>query len=1111
MNKPATGFTGFGQPQTSVAPLGGSAFGQTTSLFGQNQQQKPGGFFSNTGTNQSTGLFGNTNTGFGTGSTLGGGIGGFGMNSSLGGLGQQNNSFGAQQQQSPPIHQQVLQMASSPYGDNPIYKDLKPSTASEDALKVTNPAAQKVMLESLSNKYKVSPAMGNAVRVKPIGKLSKKSLFDGLEEYDASLVESFTFKPNAKRLIIKPKGSPATKPLQESNTTLDDSLRLKGGQNVGVLTPDKPQHLDTSERFDNVIPTQAQPLVDNGRRVSWLQTVQFDKAKEGTLMETTLRELVTGGPEKQPTSRISSPFSPSTTTTSPAHSKGFENESSTDLSLGTQTPDQSLLNTSRPPPVDQDRPPHPTGIVLTRQGYYTIPSLDDLASIMDEQGRCVTSNFTIGRKGYGNVYFNETFDVAGLNLDEIVHFRHKEVIIYPDDEKKPPIGQALNRKAQVTLDQVWPQDKTLHEPIKDADRLQSMNFEGKLRRVCDKSDTRFLEYRPDTGSWVFKVDHFSKYGLTDSDEEESAPTDPKQLKLGAEAAAKKAETADKNGNVAQNGKETGHKLGGVQQKALLSSIYDMDQRKLGGFINDHDFTLDYMENTSQGNKSDFLSTSSAMDMDIDVNPHKLQLMKASFFADDEYDGRSVVTDTSESCGSVDQIVPNRGYGRSAHNYLSSGALSSISEDQQMDDDILTSVGSLKSSATSGAKQTRDPVYQQVTRMRQPEGPRSAPLIIKPHIFYETGVDMAIPLNKSFLSTMKNTKIDPIFFNGRCFRTGWGPHSTLQLTKSSELAEDDGSQKLLHISKHCHGRQSSDYTRSLINRIQFPSNDRIKHFSESIIPHLNIELDHDLIRRDSDMECPYFTANGGLKALEKHAKLAQTLGHLTTLDSYAASVWSLCASLWGDREELEGQPELGHNVVMFRRDMFSEWLEDVITDADLLSIRPQGHSSYLDQLLDLLFSHKVADACEIAISNNDYNLSLLLSQLSGGSAVKQLVNHQLALWQDVEADKYIEEKRLRALMIVAGLPIFESNQGVINIFDDMDWIKALAYHLWYLSSPTSSITDALYSYEQTLEATNIDEISPKPVYADKYAAKTEKPIKDLRHHILHLYSKKSHPM
>ena len=39
-------------------------------------------------------------------------------------------------------------------------------------------------------------------------------------------------------------------------------------------------------------------------------------------------------------------------------------------------------------------------------------------------------------------------------MDEIVFFRHKEVIVYPDDNNKPPLGEALNKKAQITLDKV---------------------------------------------------------------------------------------------------------------------------------------------------------------------------------------------------------------------------------------------------------------------------------------------------------------------------------------------------------------------------------------------------------------------------------------------------------------------------------------------------------------------------------------------------------------------------------------------------------------------------------------------------------------------------------
>lgn len=164
--------------------------------------------------------------------------------------------------------------------------------------------------------------------------------------------------------------------------------------------------------------------------------------------------------------------------------------------------------------------------------------MDDLKSYLAEDGTCIVPNFTVGREGYGNVYFGKEMDVAGLNLDEIVHFRNKEVIIYPDDDNKPPIGQGLNREAQITLDQVWPLDKSKHEPIKDPEQLAEMDWEGRLRRVCNKNSTRFVEFRPETGSWVFRVKHFSKYGLNDSDEdEELAAIEAKKAKITAKSAA----------------------------------------------------------------------------------------------------------------------------------------------------------------------------------------------------------------------------------------------------------------------------------------------------------------------------------------------------------------------------------------------------------------------------------------------------------------------------------------------------------------------------------------------------------------------------------------------
>lgn len=63
-------------------------------------------------------------------------------------------------------------------------------------------------------------------------------------------------------------------------------------------------------------------------------------------------------------------------------------------------------------------------------------------------------------------------------------------------------------------------------------------------------------------------------------------------------------------------------------------------------------------------------------------------------------------------------------------------------------------------------------------------------------------------------------------------------------------------------------------------------------------------------------------------------------------------------------------------------------------------------------------------------------------------------------------------------------------------------------MWYLCSPTASITDALVRYE---EASLNDAAGPLPPYKNEYDINASIEIQDIRYHILKLYSKRSHPI
>ena len=73
-----------------------------------------------------------------------------------------------------------------------------------------------------------------------------------------------------------------------------------------------------------------------------------------------------------------------------------------------------------------------------------------------------------------------------------------------------------------TLAVKWELGLVIHTyvPPQDPGRLQLMKYSEKLQRSTAKIGAKFIDYVSESGSWVFEVEHFSKYRLLDDDSDD---------------------------------------------------------------------------------------------------------------------------------------------------------------------------------------------------------------------------------------------------------------------------------------------------------------------------------------------------------------------------------------------------------------------------------------------------------------------------------------------------------------------------------------------------------------------------------------------------------------
>ncbi|XP_024907344.1 nuclear pore complex protein Nup98-Nup96 isoform X4 [Pteropus alecto] len=1109
-----TGTGLFGQTNTGFGAVGSTLFGNNKlTTFGTSTTSAPsfgttsGGLFGNKptltlGTNTNTSNFGfGTNTSGNSlfGSKPGPGTLGTGLSAGFGTALTDPNASAAQQAV---LQQHINSLTYSPFGDSPLFRNpMSDPKKKEERLKPTNPAAQKAL--TTPTHYKLTPRPATRVRPKALQTTgtAKSHLFDGLDDDEPSLANgAFMPKKSIKKLVLKNlNNSNLFSPVnRDSEDLASPSDYPENGERFSFLS--KP--VDENHQQDGDDDSLVSRFYTNPIAKPIPQTPESAGNKhnssssvDDTIVALNMRAALRNGLEGS------------------SEETSFHEES---------------LQDDREEVENSTYHMHPAGIVLTKVGYYTIPSMDDLAKITNEKGECVVSDFTIGRKGYGSIYFEGDVNLTNLNLDDIVHIRRKEVIVYLDDNQKPPVGEGLNRKAEVTLDGVWPTDKTSRCLIKSPDRLADINYEGRLEAVSRKQGAQFKEYRPETGSWVFKVSHFSKYGLQDSDEEEEerpSKASTKKLKTAPLPPASQATPFQ----MALNGKPAPPPQSQSPEVEQLGRVVELDSDMV-------DITqepvLDSMLEESVPEDQEPVSASTHIASSLGINPHVLQIMKASLLADED---------------DVDLVLDQR-YSRLPSKVDTSQEICSprlpISASHSSKSRSLVG-GLLQSKFTSGAFFSPSASVQEYHTPRTSSlmtVPSTSPWSVPPPLSSVFTVPSPapeiqlktvgtrrqpglVPLEKSVTFGKGKLLMDMALFMGRSFRVGWGPNWTLansgeQLSASHEL-ENHQTADSMEYGFLPNPVAVKSLTESPFKVHLEKLSLRQKKLDEDLqlyqIP-LELKLKHSTVHVDE--LCPLIVPNPGVAVIHDYADwVKEASGNLleAQIVKHWSLTWTLCEALWGHLKELDSQLDEPSEYiqVLERRRAFSRWLSHTAAPQIEEEVSLTRRDNPVGAVFSYLTGKRISEACSLAQQSGDHRLALLLSQLVGSQSVRELLTMQLVDWHQLQADSFIHDERLRIFALVAGKPVWQlSEQKQINVCSQLDWKRSLAVHLWYLLPPTASISRALSMYEEAFQNSSEGDryaCSPLPSYLEGSGCVVEeeqdsqRPLQDVCFHLLKLYS------
>ncbi|KAL9614351.1 MAG: hypothetical protein Q9167_001154 [Letrouitia subvulpina] len=740
--------------------------------------------------------------------------------------------------------------------------------------------------------------------------------------------------------------------------------------------------------------------------------------------------------------------------------------------------------------------------------YYIRPSRADLDRMSKEQKAHMT-NFCIGREGCGYVVFDQPVDLNTVNLDDIegkiALINVRSLTIYPPGYRKPAQGQGLNVPATIYLANSWPRTRDRKMPSYEKSGVRFNKHVDRLRKV---QDTQFVRYEKDTGTWVFKVPHFTTYGFDYEDDESeinglltsssSAPPDtptPKFRRVSAGATpgptgfVQESSTLTSDISLASSGPDDTFEFrrkkmlpGAFDGIAAFEEDADMDHEiqetdHADSFLGER-LTISHLRNGSE--VSSFLHGNQASPHDGDID------MAGSFPEADQSSDRD-----EQDISSKRNVKPSYFGSRSA-----TPRSLRFNETSDWADKLQRTVSPKKQDRQAlreeqkHVMQDRDAEHDgtpSATKRNAANGPKLATSIDLMNSIF--GQDKSNPggfltaksgqVNASKIPNAKKSKPlnadnDLIDKGDRewhnSYKPSWGPAATLFYATPSNV---NTSSSVVSNVESTHVSKGRGLRLAKLSNIPFLVTE-------------NLTKQKDCTKILVDRGVPY--------AAPQSIPMKDVSLAVSPNASAEKLIWELASILFDDlNSDAYGtipQGERASYEFRIRKDNLSTFWASLCTNASEEAVKSAPSAE--ERAIGFLSANQMTMACQALIEGRDFRLATLIAQLPADEVMCDIMTQQIGAWRELKVLSEITDPIRTLYSFCAGnVSICEGYKAekveledkaktfAISSRFDLDWRRAFGLRLWYGTRAEEPVESAVQKFYNDIQ--NDEPKKPVPLF------------------------------